>query len=156
MLKNRHMVSKKEKKEIIREIEENLGCKIDGEIEIADYEKIKVLFINGKLHGLIIDDIPFLNVEGLKEYKASKKFVIVDDGAIKPILNGADVMAAGIINADENIKKGNLVWIRDERGLPIAIGKALIDGKEMKNLKKGKAVENIHHIGDKIWKMAAE
>lgn len=144
---------KKEAKEFIRKIEENLGCKINNEIEIAGYENIKLIFIDGELHGLIFDGIPFLNVEGLKKYKPTKKFVVVDDGAIKHILNGADVMAPGIIEADKEIKEGDLVWIRDERGLPLAIGKALMDGERMSNEKKGRAIENIHFIGDKIWKM---
>ncbi len=153
MLKNRHMVSKKEKKEILKKIETTLGSKVDGSIEIADYEKMRLLLINGKIRGFVVDGEPFLNVEGLKEFKASKRYVIVDDGAIKHILNGAEVMAAGIVDADEGIKKGDMVWVSDVRSLPLAIGIALMDGKEMKEAKKGKAVENIHHIGDKIWKM---
>ncbi len=156
MLKNRHMVSKKEKREIIKKLEENLGCVVSGEIEIADYEKMKLIIINGRIRGFIINEEPFLNVEGLKEYKASKRYVVVDDGAIKHILNGAAVMAAGITDADDDIKKGDTVWVSDSRSLPLAIGIALMNGKEMKEARKGKAVENIHHIGDKIWKMAKE
>ncbi|KAA0002703.1 MAG: DUF1947 domain-containing protein [Thermoplasmata archaeon] len=154
MLKNRHMVSKKEKKEIFKKLENSLGCIIDGSMEIADYEKMKLLIINGKVRGFIIKGEPFLNVEGLKEWKAKKRYVIVDDGAIKHILNGAAVMAAGIIDADEGIKAGNMVWVSDARSLPLAIGIALMNGKEMKEARKGKAVENIHHIGDKIWKIS--
>lgn len=144
----------KEAKRILEEIESRLECKIEGDVEIADYEDIKLLFINGKLYGMIYGTTPFLNVEGLKEYKANKKSVVVDDGAIKYILNGADVMAPGVVDADEEIKKDDFVWIRDERGLPLAVGIALMSGKEMKEMNKGRAVKNIHHIGDKIWKLA--
>ena len=147
-------MKEKEAKRILEEIESRLGCKIKGNVEIADYKNIKLLFIKGKLHGMIYGDSPFLNVEGLKEYKANKKFVVIDDGAIKYILNGADVMAPGIVDADEKIEKNDFVWIRDERGIPIAVGIALVSGKEMKEMDKGKAVKNIHHIGDKIWKLA--
>ena len=155
-MKNRHMLNKKEARKIINEIEEELGCKIDEAIEIGEYENMKFLFINRKLYGMIINEQPFLNVLGLKKYKARKKFVVVDDGAIKYILNGANIMAAGVTNADEDIKTNEIVWVKDSRGLPLAVGKALMDGKEMKEAKKGKAVENIHHIGDRIWKMAKE
>jgi len=148
------MLNKKEAKKIINEIEKTLECKIDGSIEIAEYKNMKFLFIDRKLYGMIVNGHPFLNVLGLKKYKARKKFVVVDDGAIKYILNGANIMAAGVTDADEDIKINEIVWVKDCRGLPLAIGKALMDGKEMKEAKKGKAVENMHHIGDKIWKMA--
>jgi len=150
------MISKKEKKEMNNKLEKILGCRLDGKIEVADFEDKKLIIVDGKIRGFIINDEPFLNVEGLKECKANKRYVEVDDGAIKYILNGADVMAAGITKCDENIKKGDIVWVRDQRSLPIAIGIALMDGKEMMEAKKGKTVKNIHHIGDKIWKMANE
>ena len=154
LMKNRHKLRKKEAKELRNQIKNMLGCEIDGDIEIAEYENWKIFLINGEFVGLFIDGLPFLNVHGLKKYRAVKRFVTVDDGAIKFILNGADVMAPGIISADENIRKGDIVWIRDERGTPLAIGKALMDGKEMVVSKKGKAVENLHHIGDKLWKFS--
>lgn len=152
-MKNRHKLRKKEAKKLIEDIEKNLGCKIGKEIEIAEYEDKKLIFIDGKFLGLFIENIPFLNVEGLKIYKANKKFVTVDDGAIKHILNGADVMAPGIIEADKEIKEGDIVWVRDERNLPLAVGKALMDGIEMVKANRGKAVENLHCIGDKLWKL---
>lgn len=148
------MLNKKERKRILKILKENLGCEIEGNIEIAEYEDKKILIIDGKVRGFITNDMPFLNVVGLKEYGASKKYVVVDDGAIKHILNGADIMAPGIIDADDDIKKGDTVWVRDERGTPIAVGLALINGEEMKKMMKGKAIRNIHHTGDKLWKIS--
>ncbi len=156
MLKNRHALRKKEAKDILEKLNEMLGCRIEGDVETADYDDKKLLFINGKLYGFFIEDEPFLNVEGLKQFKATRRYVTVDDGAIKFILNGADVMAPGIVDVDEKIKKGDIVWVRDERGLPLAVGKALMDGEEMIKAKKGKAVENLHRIGDEIWKLSKE
>ncbi len=153
-IKNRHKLRKKEAKEFIEKIEKKLGCKIEGEIEIADYKGIKLIFINYKLHGLIYKNEPFLNVEGIRKYGANKKYVVVDNGAVKHILNGADIMVPGIIYVDKGIKKGDLVWIRDERGLPVAIGEAIMDGEQMLKAKKGKAIINIHYIGDEIWKLS--
>ena len=62
-------------------------------------------------------------------------------------------MAPGIIEADKEIKEGDIVWVRDERNLPLAVGKALMDGIEMVKANRGKAVENLHYIGDKLWKL---
>lgn len=156
MFRKRHALKKKEAKKILEELEQQLGCKIDGEVEIAEYKDMKCIFINKKFHALLIDGKPFLTVAGLRKYKASKRFVCVDDGAIKFIINGADVMAPGIIDADESIKEGDMVWIKDERNSPIAIGRALMNGEEMKRERKGKAVKNLHYLGDEIWKMSTE
>lgn len=154
MFKNRHSLKRKDARRIAEKLHDMLGCKVEKEMETAEYKDWKMLFINGKIYGFFINDIPFLNVEGLKVFKAERRKVVVDDGAIKFILNGADVMAPGIVNADENIKKKDVVWVSDERGLPLAVGIALMDGAEMVNAGKGKAVKNIHHIGDEIWKLS--
>ncbi|MCD6492629.1 MAG: pseudouridine synthase, partial [Archaeoglobaceae archaeon] len=78
--------------------------------------------------------------------------VVVDEGALKFIMNGADIMKPGIVYADENIKKGDFVYVAVEgKETPIAVGIALTNGKEMTD-GKGKAVKNIHHLKDKIWK----
>ena len=143
---------KKEAKQMLHELNSYLGCNIEGSIEMAEYKGRKIFLVDGRLEGLFIGEKPFLTVNGLKRWRAEKKWVMVDDGAIKFILNGADVMAPGIIDADEEIKKGDVVWVRDARNLPIAVGISLMDGTEMIKSEKGKAVENLHHIGDEIWR----
>jgi PUA domain protein len=154
MLKNRHKLRNKDAKNIANIIEKNLGCRIMGKIEIGEFKDISVLFIEGRPYGVMVDNSPYLNVEGLRFYKPTKKFVTVDDGAIKYILNGADVMSPGIIEADYEIKSGDLVWARDERYLPLMMGRAYITGDEMVLQTKGKAVENLHHIQDELWKIS--
>jgi len=68
-------------------------------------------------------------------------------------MNGADVMIPGIVEFEE-FSKDVLVSIWEpKKETPIAIGKALIDSKIMKELKKGKAIKNIHYVGDKIWNL---
>lgn len=156
MFKNRHALKKKDVKKITEKLEKILGCNVEGEMEIAEYKEWKLLFIDGKIYGFFIDEEPFLNVEGLKRFKANKRKVTVDDGAIKFILNGADVMAPGVVDADESITEGDVVWVSDMRGLPLAVGIALMNGKEMVAARKGKAVKNIHHIGDELWKLSKD
>ena len=82
------------------------------------------------------------------------KWAAVDHGAIPFLLNGADCMGAGIHLTDISIKSGDLIWIKDEEhGKPLAIGIAIVDGEEMVEMKKGKAVETIHWIGDELWEL---
>lgn len=91
---------------------------------------------------------PTLRIVDLIEIKR----VVVDMGAVPYIANGADVMSPGIASADPDIKTGDIVAIVDERhGKTIAMGLALVDGVGMK-APKGKAVKNIHHVGDRIWR----
>jgi len=67
-------------------------------------------------------------------------------------MNGADVMKPGIVYADERIKENDFVFVTVEgKDSPIAVGLALCNGTEMIG-EKGKAVKNIHHLKDKIWR----
>ncbi|MBI2102335.1 DUF1947 domain-containing protein [Candidatus Woesearchaeota archaeon] len=83
------------------------------------------------------------------------KRVVVDMGAIKFLIGGADVMRPGIVEIDEMIIKDEPVAIVDMNNKkPIAVGIALVSGSEMKETKSGKVIHNIHYVGDKIWNMS--
>ena len=89
-------------------------------------------------------------------WNIENRWCAVDRGAIPFLMNGADCMAAGVQIVDPDIKRGDLVWIRDEEhGKPIAIGWALMESKEMDEASKGKAVRTIHWIGDDLWAIDA-
>ena len=73
-------------------------------------------------------------------------------GAIRFVSNGADIMSPGIVDADENIKPNDIVFIVDEtHKKPLAVGLSLITGPEMVENDSGKAIETKHFVGDKIW-----
>lgn len=79
--------------------------------------------------------------------------VVVDMGAIPYVCNGADVMAPGIKEVQGEFGENDLVVIRDiEHGKALAVGLALVASEEMEGMGKGKAVRNLHHVGDKLWK----
>ncbi len=78
--------------------------------------------------------------------------VVVDEGAVPRILNGADVMRPGIKEFKGSFKKGDVVVIRDLKGRAIAIGIALVGSDEAMQMQKGKVVKNVHYLGDDIWK----
>jgi PUA domain protein len=93
----------------------------------------------------------YLTVLAIIKFKPEKKRVVVDSGAMPFVMNGADVMKPGIVWADDEIKKGDFVYVTvEEKDTPIAVGIALVDGSEMVG-DRGKAVKNLHHIKDKIW-----
>jgi PUA domain protein len=77
---------------------------------------------------------------------------LVDMGAIPYVCNGADVMAPGIMDIEGDFDKDGLLVIRDvKHRKALGIGAALYTSEEMRGLKKGKAILNLHHVGDKIW-----
>ncbi len=78
--------------------------------------------------------------------------VTVDMGAIKHICNGADVMRPGIVRMDE-FSKGAVVTVKDEKySKYIAVGIALVSSSEAKEMSKGAVIQNMHYVGDELWK----
>ncbi|UCF08315.1 MAG: DUF1947 domain-containing protein [Thermoplasmata archaeon] len=154
-LRKRHRLRKKEIKALSEALTASLSkpCfSLDDNIDRAETKKFPVLILNGEILGMIIDDVPFPTVKGLLKCSPEKRFVTIDMGAVKFIYNGADVMCPGIVDADEDIASGDLVWVRDEKNLrPLAVGKAMMSGTEMKGEGRGKAVKSLHHVGDEIW-----
>ncbi|MEA2069956.1 MAG: DUF1947 domain-containing protein [Asgard group archaeon] len=78
--------------------------------------------------------------------------VTVDMGAVPYVTNGADIMAPGITNIEEGIKKGDIIAVIDENyGKSLAVGKMLYDREQVLQMKKGKVITSIHYVNDEIW-----
>ncbi|MCA6214383.1 DUF1947 domain-containing protein [Thermococcus sp. 101 C5] len=169
-MKIKHPLSKKDVKKIIEEMTKMFGEEVatkliskNDQVLVGEFDKTtQILFVNGKprfirreklIFPLVITLYELSDKEDLRKWK---RRVVVDQGAVPHILNGADVMAPGIVDADEEIKEGDFVFVVEEQyGRPLAIGIALMDGKTMKEKPKGKAVKIIHHAKDKIWELTA-
>jgi PUA-domain protein len=153
-IKSRHHLKMSDAKRIIAAIEPLLDDPTDlkrAKLELAETDEgIDLVFVNGQPLIMVIEDQIFLTVLGAIELKPKKKLVVVDAGAVRFIVNGADVMNPGIVSADPEIVPGDLVIVAEERHKkPLAIGRALLLGTEMKG--EGKAVKSLHHVGDLIW-----
>jgi PUA domain protein len=81
---------------------------------------------------------------------------VVDMGAVPFVCKGADVMAPGITEVRGEFEEGRLVVVRDIRhGKALAVGRALRTSKEIMASRKGRAVQNLHYVGDKLWNAKA-
>ncbi len=81
---------------------------------------------------------------------------VVDMGAVPFVCKGADVMAPGITEVRGEFEEGRLVVVRDIRhGKALAVGRALRPSKEIMASRKGKAIQNLHYVGDKLWNAKA-
>jgi PUA domain protein len=154
-LRKRHRLRQKEIDSLSSQIDAALGTKSfskDDVVDMAEGPDYEVVFVDGKILAFLPDGTPFLTVRGLLRYRATKRFITVDMGAVKFVYNGADVMGPGIVDSDAGIGEGDLVWVRDVKNLqPLAVGRALVSGDVLSRKEKGKAVESIHHVGDKLW-----
>lgn len=90
----------------------------------------------------------------LLQKKELLKKITIDMGAIKFIVNGADVMRPGIVEIKEGIVQNDIIVIVDQNNKkPLAVGIALFNSEEMKTLSTGKVIKIIHYVGDEVWKV---
>ncbi|VVB72386.1 PUA domain protein [uncultured archaeon] len=154
-IKSRHHLKGSDARKVIAKLESflcdpSLLRKASLEMAVSD-EGVDLIFVNGRPLIMIIEEQPFFTVLGAIELAPKKRLVVVDAGAVRFVVNGADIMNPGIVSADPEIAAGDLVVVVEERHKkPLAIGRALIPGTEMRG--EGKAVKSIHHVGDLIWK----
>lgn len=154
--RKRHRLRRKEADKLLKDLSTALGITVGNVVfDVAEAGELRLLYFDGEVLGILVDEGPFLTVRGLLRYSPKKRFVTVDMGAVEYVCNGADVMAPGIVEADVGIRAGDLVWVRDERNKqPLAVGIALMAGADMVRGQRGKAIKSIHYVGDELWNLA--
>lgn len=152
MLRKRKSLKRKPAKKLVEELSSVFG-EIDAErVESAELEGVTVYLLDDVVEFVRNGEAlyPFLggsHVDGLPR-------VVVDMGAIPYVCNGADIMAPGITDMD-SLEVGDLVVVRDvTHGKALAIGKALKSSSDIEASMKGKVIENLHYVGDSLWKAA--
>jgi len=151
----RRQISKKEFKGLLKILEDN-GFKLlkdislKGAYAVALGKNIEVIFSGDDIPLIVSVDkhiIPFI---GSINYFSNFRVAYVDRGAVRPITNGADVMAPGI-KGGEFLEGEYVVVFLESVNTPLAIGKALRNSSSLGE--KGKAIKNLHYKGDRIWKL---
>lgn len=155
-IKSRNVLRKTDEKALINDIEDafgDAGAFVGRKLELVESEEAEFIFVDGEPLLFRTGGKIFPTVKGALKLAPSRRRVVVDPGAVKFIINGADVMGPGIVEADPAIKEGDLVIVVEQaHGKALAIGKALMDGKDMVG-KSGKAIKSIHYVGDELWKL---
>ncbi len=156
-VRSRIQIRKSDKIKLLKELKDSFGDVVDSfsekKFETATADDLPIVIIEGKLLLFKIGDIYFPTVRGVLELGLMKNVVKVDAGAIRFVVNGADVMCPGIVSADPDIRAGDPVIIVEEtHKKPLAIGIAIISGAEMK-ASSGKAIKSVHYVGDKLWNL---
>ncbi|MEM2102363.1 MAG: DUF1947 domain-containing protein [Candidatus Bathyarchaeia archaeon] len=153
----RHFLREKEAKQLLTLIQQQ--AQIDAKslvgerVEFAETEIATIYLINGKPLFAKKDTVIFPTLSFDEVTKLLPK-IIVNMGAVPHICNGADVMAPGVVGIDGTFEKDGFVVIVDEQHKkPLATGITLYRSEEMKTLKHGKIVKNVHYVGDKLWQL---
>lgn len=153
-IKNRHPLKESE----ARKIKENLTKKFgedfigDSKIERGEIEENEFILIDGEPLLSKFGDQFFPNVKGALFFKLETNNLTVDQGAIPHVINGADVMAPGVVGVDEDLVENDLgVVIEEKHKKPIAIVKMLVEGKKIADMSEGKIAKNLHHVRDSLW-----
>ena len=118
-------------------------------IYLSISRKIPIIYETVGVGGEIVA-VPTLHAVHRLNLVKPEPYVVVDQGAVKHILNGADVMRPGITQyAEFNYK--DTVFVLDPRHRAIAVGQALVASSELSSMQRGKVVKNLHYLGDDIW-----
>jgi PUA domain protein len=156
-IKGRVQIRKSAKNKLMNGLRSVFGDDVDQlldmKIETAMADDFPIVIVDSKVLLFQVGDIYFPTVRGVLELGLRKNVVMVDSGAVRFVVNGADIMCPGITSADPAIQPGDLVIIVEEtHDKPLAIGTSLMQGAEMA-ANSGKAVKSVHHVGDKLWNL---
>ncbi|MFX1369198.1 MAG: PUA domain-containing protein [Promethearchaeota archaeon] len=157
-LKRRHLLKKRDRKAHIEQIERDLGTSVTGLDEKAKLEEgllddgTTVLILEGSIIFFELDGrmVPTLHaiLDGLIQIPS----ITVDMGAVKFVVNGADIMRPGVTKIDDGIMEGSIVAIVDERhGKALAVGVSKMSSDEMRAATHGKVAFSKHYVNDALW-----
>ncbi len=157
-IRNRHTLKQRDIRELFTRIRAQFPNLTFGEktiVETGFLDDFQVFLVDDTIDFFSVDNTIFFTVQGIMKHHPDRYWVVVDIGAVGFIAKGADIMAPGIVDADVSIKEGDFVWVCDERHhKPLAVGRALISGEIMRTKKPGKAIKNIHYVGDRLWTLS--
>jgi len=153
----RHFLKAKEAKILLNKASEKLRVDLEQifktkiKVELIETEFAQIFLINGKPLLSKAEEKVFPTLV-FNEFFVLAPKVVIDMGAVPHVCNGANIMAPGIIRLEGEFRKGDYVFIIDEKhGKPIAVGEMIYDADTAKNVKQGIVVKNIHFVGDKTW-----
>ncbi len=169
-------LSKKDAKKLIENLEhlEYLDRKFieylhdnRDDVKVYSFDKYDI-FVFGPMPALfklhregfdryLIPTLYAVNVFWYRHKSGIIPLVVVDEGAVKPIVNGADIMAPGIRKFLREFDKEWYVGVLEpNEKYVIAVGLSLMSSKEIQLIRKGKAIKNLNRLNDDLWNQCLE
>ena len=166
----RHLLSKKEKKKLFEELSNTYRYIMEEKNNIKRLKVERITTTDDGIELILINEFPsffkyhnkyyptlhliaeIISNKSVNYVKEVFKYAVVDEGALKPLLRGADVMKPGIKETNCFKKGDTIIIFLIDKWIPIVIGEALKDYDEQQE--RGKVIKNLHRIGDKIWNIS--
>ena len=153
----RWVLSRRDSVEMISRIEGSLGLSLDlpksAQAQCAEPEEGAV-FVGLDGYEFVKSGEVFFPYLGSQATLALFPQVVVDEGAVRFLLNGADVMRPGIRKFDDWGAAGKMVVVREEKkGRAVSVGPSLVASAEAQGMTKGGCIRNSHHVGDRYWNL---
>jgi PUA domain protein len=151
------VLSHRDSTDMISKVESSLGLSLNlpksAQAQCAEPED-GVVFVTLDGFEFIQSGESFLPFLGSASTVALFPSAIVDEGAIRFLLNGADVMRPGIRRLDDWGGEGRMVVVKEEKkGRSIAVGTSIVPSSEAQGMAKGGCIKNLHHVGDRFWNL---
>jgi PUA domain protein len=151
MIRKRQSMKRRNIKKLLEKLSKTYGDLNVNKVEKAEFEESTIYIFDDHVEFIEKTDVtfPVLNSRIIENVPS----VIIDMGAIPFVCNGADLMSPGIVEIRGFFMENEIVVIRDiTHEKSIAVGRALKSSEDIKKIKKGKVITNLHHVGDKLWK----
>jgi len=149
------VLSRRDSVDMVQKIESALSIKLNlsrSDQAICEEPTDGVVFVNFDGLTFVQSEIGFFPFLGSQGALALFPSATVDEGAIKFMLNGADVMKPGIRSFEPWGEAGRTVIVREEKkGRAIAVGRSTVASGEAEAMSRGVCLKNLHYIGDKFW-----
>jgi len=157
--RKRHTLRKSEIARIRSMLEEEIG----ESAALFHSDRVEVVSTSAPWSIYLVDRRPLLmagedwvfpTLRGIVERPFQERQLVVDMGAVRFMVNGADVMRPGVVEISDDIRVDRPLQVVDERHhKPLAVGIALADAPEIRRQETGKCARTIHHVGDDLWNL---
>ncbi|KAI6236744.1 PUA domain-containing protein [Aphelenchoides besseyi] len=127
--------------------------KCKDHVELITTEDGQVQFVKHR-------DLPYIpSLRLLHKYPFILPHQQVDQGAIRPVLNGSHIMCPGLKSPGarlaDRIEKDQIVAVMAEgKEHAMAIGQQKMSSDEIRNQNAGAAIDNVHYLNDGLWRLA--
>jgi predicted RNA-binding protein (TIGR00451 family) len=158
----RWLLSKKDRKRLQRRLSEQyprldvsgverIEVVVEGPVRLYVFDSISAFIEDEQVFGeRLVPHLLYLLRRGYSWLPA----IVVDEGAVRPISRGADLMRPGVLDLRGSFAAGDVVVVVEpSRGLPLAVHEALLGSEELLAAQRGRVAKCLHHVGDRYWKL---
>ncbi len=128
----------------------------DGQVallnKVPDKDRMEEIVVGGAVIGSVRYRAATRDWEALPRPEAAliarptKRFVVVDDGAVSSIRDGSSLLAPGFVSCEASMKVGDAVFMLDKSGDCIAVGRSRANADEAGIMTRGQIVKTRKNI----------